>query len=228
MGRTLQKKKSRSSIPRATLKAKSLKRPIKASPLVAAHWDKHLTLSQNYRKLGLTSKLNARSGGTEVKAKTLDDKERGQKRDPLAIAGVKADLGRALKSAKVLRDAEGRIVEVVREGGDTNPLNDPLVALDGESEDEEGMRNNHDRDQGVVPALERAAAVELEGVQKRKRPRKQSEREMEWIEALVDRYGDDVRAMARDRRLNPRQQTEADISRRVESWRQNKTSGNEG
>ena len=227
MGRTLQKAKNRSSIPRATLRPKSKKRPVKSSSLVAAHWDKHLTLSQNYRKLGLTSKLNARTGGTEIKAKDVDQgKEAALGQDPLAVTGSKNVLKTGLQTAKVVRDEEGRILEVVHEQADRNPLNDPLAALDQESDVEDSRLSNHERDNGIIPALEAAAEAELAEVKRRKKPRKQSEREREWIKSLTDKYGDDVGAMSRDRRLNPNQQTEADIRRRIMIWRQGK--GHEG
>jgi len=44
-----------------------------------------------------------------------------------------------------------------------------------------------------------------------KKERKQSEREREWIERLVAKYGEDYQRMARDMRLNPMQQTAADL-----------------
>lgn len=228
MGRTLQKKKNRSSIPRASLKPKSKKLPIKSSPLIAAQWNKHLTLSQNYRNLGLTSKLNSRSGGTEAKPRNdaeLQDSRQGQ--DPLAVGASKPAAALGLKTARVVRDGEGRILEVIHEDGDSNPFDDPLIdnASDIENPSLPQIHSNHDRNSGVVPALEAAVIAELAEVRARKKPRKQSEREQEWIEALVARYGDDVRGMRRDRRLNPNQQTEADIGRRVGVWRKSK--GNE-
>lgn len=227
MGRTLQKKKNRSSIPRASLKPKSKKLPIKSSPLIAAQWNKHLTLSQNYRNLGLTSKLNSRSGGTEVKAPmNLESKESRQGQDPLDIGASKPATAMGLKTARVVRDAEGKILNVIHEDIDSNPFNDALISLDHAGDIETPsltqIRNNHDRNSGVVPALEAAVIAELAEVQARKKPRKQSEREQEWIEALVTKYGDDVRGMSRDRRLNPNQQTEADIGRRVGIWRKSK------
>jgi nucleolar protein 16 len=227
MGRTLQKKKNRSSIPRASLKPKSKKLPIKSSPLIAAHWNKHLTLSQNYRNLGLASKLNSRSGGTEVKApKDVESKESRQGQDPLAIGASKPATATVLRTAKVIRDAEGKILEVIHEDASSNPLNDPLAPFDHASDTDTPSlpqgHSNHDRNSGVVPALEAAVTAELAEVRARKKPRKQSEREQEWIEALVVKYGDDVRGMSRDRRLNPNQQTEADIARRVGIWKKSK------
>ncbi len=53
-----------------------------------------------------------------------------------------------------------------------------------------------------------------------KRPRKQSQREEEWVERLVRRHGKDVEAMARDRKLNPMQQSKGDIGKRIRMWRE--------
>ena len=53
----------------------------------------------------------------------------------------------------------------------------------------------------------------------RKAPRKQSQREEEWVVRLVEKYGEDYGKMSRDKKLNPMQQTEADIRKRVKKWR---------
>ncbi|KAJ3094600.1 Nucleolar protein 16 [Physocladia obscura] len=37
-----------------------------AMPLIAKHWDKNLTLLQNYQRMGLTANLNGRAGGAGV------------------------------------------------------------------------------------------------------------------------------------------------------------------
>ncbi|KAL9132174.1 MAG: hypothetical protein Q9217_000108, partial [Psora testacea] len=76
---------------------------------------------------------------------------------------------------------------------------------------------------GIVPALEAASLFE-----KNKGPRKQSQREVEWIEQLVERWGEDVAGMARDRRLNPMQQSEGDLRRRIGVWRITKKKGGVG
>ena len=53
-------------------------------------------------------------------------------------------------------------------------------------------------------------------------PRKQSQREQEWVERLVEKHGENYGAMFRDAVLNPMQQSEGDIRRRVVLWRRNK------
>ena len=52
--------------------------------------------------------------------------------------------------------------------------------------------------------------------------RNQSEREKEWVERLVERYGEDYRKMSWDKKLNPYQQSEGDIRKRVMKWKQTK------
>jgi nucleolar protein 16 len=43
------------------------------------------------------------------------------------------------------------------------------------------------------------------------------------VEALVEKYGDDYGKMMRDRRLNPMQQSEGDLKRRVKRWQQSRS-----
>jgi nucleolar protein 16 len=95
-------------------------------------------------------------------------------------------------------------------------LNDPLNDLEDENAEEwNGIGEvSTGASTEVVAALEDMAARE-----KKKEPRKQSVREREWVERLVAKYGDDFRAMSRDTKLNPMQQTEPDIARRVVKWK---------
>lgn len=127
--------------------------------------------------------------------------------------------------------ATGRITRVLRAH---NPLDDPLNELEDEEEqqqeeEEEGGGQRGRRREGeeeeeeveeekerekqkpeVLRALEHEASRPVE-----KAARHQSEREVEWLRRLVARHGQDTAAMARDRRLNPMQQTAADIARRL-------------
>lgn len=120
-------------------------------------------------------------------------------------------------TARVERDQEtGKIIRVIHDRPrKANPLNDPLNS-DDEGRDEEMQDAEEEAPEGnnIIKELEAQASMVPE-----KKVRKQSEREKEWISRLVERYGSDYKAMARDRRLNPMQQTEADISRRVRKWR---------
>jgi len=51
-----------------------------------------------------------------------------------------------------------------------------------------------------------------------KKPRKQSEREADWCQALVEKHGRDYGAMARDTKLNIMQQSVGDLKRRVDKY----------
>ena len=94
-----------------------------------------------------------------------------------------------------------------------NPLHDPLNEL-SESEDEKVVESSG---RGIIPELEEQAKYS-----RPKRPRMQSQREREWIERLVERWDDDWGGMVRDRRLNPQQQSEGDLKRRVAVWKSGK------
>lgn len=166
---------------------------------------------QNYQQLGLSSKLGGTTGGIE---------KRGNKNAAGAFAIPAArQTGKLVpQEVQVERDPEtGRILRVLRPEESKqryNPLNDPLNDLE-DTENDETSKSNH----GIIAELELEAAREERSL-KKKRPRQQSQREEEWIATLVEKHGDDTRAMVRDKKLNTMQQTEADIGRRVRRWRQ--------
>ncbi|EGS21079.1 uncharacterized protein CTHT_0029200 [Thermochaetoides thermophila DSM 1495] len=229
MGRELQKRKRRSSRPtiRMPNRRKKALNPA-GNNIIAKSWNKKETLSQNYTRFGLVAKLGKATGGTAPGNKALLK----DLNDPLAIKSGDQGLIK-VSEVKVERDEQGRIKRVVR---DNNPLNDPLNDLDSDSESdavpqqqqqEQPVLNNHIRQHDlelenvaadvddeskpeVLRALEREATRPVE-----KTVRHQSEREREWLQRLVDKHGDDVAAMARDRKLNPYQQTASDIKRRL-------------
>ncbi|ORY71143.1 ribosome biogenesis protein Nop16 [Pseudomassariella vexata] len=233
MGRDLQKRKARSSRP--TTKQPSSNRPKRipnplGNDIIARNWDKNLTTAQNYRRLGLISHLKAPTGGIEpglrIHGATQKTKGKGQGMststkpvDPFAIKPAGAET--LFREARVERDEEGKIVRVIdfgRKEPKPNPLNDPLNDLDTDPEDEMnddgetwgGIDGEGEETTEVVKALEAEANRPVE-----RKVRGLSAREKEWLESLIERHGEDTRAMFRDRRLNPMQQTEADIARRI-------------
>ncbi|KAK1599776.1 ribosome biogenesis protein Nop16 [Colletotrichum navitas] len=223
MGSVLQKKKRRSGRQKVKMpnRPKKLLNPL-GNDLIAKNWNKKETLTQNYRRLGLTARLKAPTGGVEKRLSQLESSS-AKPRDPLAIASAEEAV---FEEARVERDADGKIVRI-HYGSDrrSNPLNDPLNALDSDAEDggpdggpdgeegeeEEGWGGIDDESRPeVIRLLEKEAARPTV-----KKPRHMSQQEREWLERLVARHGDDVAAMARDRKLNPMQQTEGDIARRI-------------
>ena len=170
------------------------------------------TLTQNYRRLGLTSRLNAATGGVE-KLHNGDESSTSTTRK-LAITNA-IPKGITPVEARVERDPESRkILRVIHPTSKSNPLNDPL---DSDTEDEELAELSQRKPKNKIVAL----LEEQARSGKEKKDRSQSEREREWIGRLVERYGDDYDKMMRDRKLNPMQQTAADIKRRVMKWRAN-------
>lgn len=135
----------------------------------------------------------------------------------------------------MIRDPEtGKILRVVHDSPpagsrkkNKNPLNDPLNELESDDDDDDEWEDGEAaRDivaggsravGGIVEQLE--AAAMMAGI-KKARPRMQSRREEEWIEALVSRWGENYKGMMTDRRLNPMQQSEGDLRRRIERWKQ--------
>ena len=233
MGRELQKRKRRSSRP-AVLQPSSRRSKLRnptGNDIVAKNWNKKETQTQNYRRLGLVSRLQRPTGGAEPVYKNagLGKKLSEQPADNFSISGTGVSGGaggnNVVTEVRVERDADGKIVKILGSANGKrrhreNPLNDPLNELDTDSEAEEefqddgetwgGINDGKDTRTEVVRQLEAEAARPRE-----KKPRTQSQREREWLESLVEAHGADTRAMARDRKLNPMQQTAADIARRL-------------
>ncbi|KAJ4351171.1 Nucleolar protein 16 [Didymosphaeria variabile] len=223
MGRELQKKKNKSSIPKLRHKQPS-KKKILQNPIIAKNWNQKETLSQNYARLGLTARLNHATGGTEKTIRTLGlndskssraDAAAGSTADTLNIVSAKPQITE-IEELEVERDPEtGAILRVKGENKVDNPLNDPLNEVLGEGGEMEewngfAMVPSERSDNPVIRQLEDAARNGA-----RKAPRSQSQREVEWLERLVAKHGDDYAKMSRDKKLNPMQQTAADIKKRV-------------
>ena len=118
--------------------------------------------------------------------------------------------------ARIERDpTTGTVLRIVHTSSKSiNPLNDPLNDVSA-SESEEVKQNSTGHEQrGIIQELEMHSKMEA-----RKRPRQQSAREEEWIASLLQKYGTNFSAMVRDRKLNPYQQNEGDIRRRIERWK---------
>ncbi|KFY74508.1 hypothetical protein V499_05472 [Pseudogymnoascus sp. VKM F-103] len=219
MGRELQKKKNRSSIPKVKHKPKSKRVNPLGNAIIAANWDSKQTLTQNYTRLGLASRLNAATGGTEKKIPSTST---------AATLSITSALPTTIapQTARVERDADGKIIKVIHSHTKkANPLNDPLNELESgdEGDDDamegfEGFEDEQEEKNEVVRQLEEQALRVAE-----KKPRKQSTREQEWCQRLSEKWGEDYKSMVKDRRLNPMQQNEPDIRRRIGKWLESKS-----
>ncbi|KAL2807600.1 ribosome biogenesis protein Nop16 [Aspergillus granulosus] len=231
MGNIRQARKNRSSAPKqkpkrtGILKSGKKKINVLGNAIIAENWDRKLTLTQNYRRLGLVHRLNAPSGGSE-KRKTQNGFE-----EPEDSLHIKGSVGAVVKNVavsetKVERDPEtGKIIRVVhpdeeeieiagRKHRRANPLDDPLNDLSDEDDDSTPQVNKSISH--IVQQLELQANKESQAA---KKPRHQSAQEQSWIARLVERHGDNYAAMARDMKFNPMQQTAGDLRRRIEKWK---------
>ncbi|KAF4950381.1 hypothetical protein FSARC_13215 [Fusarium sarcochroum] len=212
MGRELQKKKARSGRQpvRQLNRSKKILNP-RGNDAIAKNWNKKETLSQNYRRLGLVARLKAPAGGTEKKLGATTT--RAYPNDPFSIATIE---NAVVSEARVERDADGKIIRILGQAK-PNPLNDPLNDLDNESDAEGaaegdewgGIEDDPEATDVVKTLLEQSRQPDLP------KKRHQSSREKEWLDKLVAKYGDDTAAMAKDRKLNPMQQTASDIAKRL-------------
>ncbi|KAL7922434.1 ribosome biogenesis protein Nop16 [Trichoderma austrokoningii] len=218
MGRELQKKKRRSgrAVVRQSNTTKKILNP-RGNSVIAKNWDKKETLAQNYRRLGLLARLKTPTGGTEklLSKQSSIPAAASSKPDPFAISSI-AELG-ALSEAKVERDSDGKIIRVISRKA--NPLNDPLNEVDTDSEAEDEYADAEEwggiNDDGVGTTDVVKSLIEEAKNPAAPKIRYQSEGEREWLEKLVAKHGDDTRAMARDIKLNPMQQTASDIAKRL-------------
>ncbi|KAM0348046.1 hypothetical protein ACHAPU_004549 [Fusarium lateritium] len=209
MGRELQKKKARSGRQpvRQLNRTKKILNP-RGNDAIAKNWNKKETMSQNYRRLGLVARLKAPTGGTEKKVGATTT--RAYPNDPFAIASIENAI---VSEARVERDADGKIIRIIGESK-PNPLNDPLNDLDnsdaeGPAEEWGGIQDDDNATDVIKSLLEQSRQPDLP------KKRHQSTREKEWLDKLVARYGDNTAAMAKDRKLNPMQQTASDITKRL-------------
>jgi nucleolar protein 16 len=195
--------------------------------------DQKETLSQNYRRLGLTSRLNHATGGQEKTIALLGLNDAKSSRADTAYGSTANALNIVSKAPQTIevgeleveRDPEtGAILRIIGGQEETdNPLNDPLNELDNEDGEEwDGFAMVPEQREGeqVNPVIRQLEEAARNG--ERKAPRKQSQREEEWLERLVAKYGDDYGKMTRDKKLNPMQQTETDIRTRVRKWKASK------
>ena len=173
------------------------------------------TASRNYARLGLTSRLNQISGGIEKDASIQSSDFSHSK------FSIRSQLPTSLQAseAHVERDPEtGQILRILDQGRSrkSNPLNDPISELvDTDSENESSTEPYATGGKTLlVQQLEHRASRE-----EPKAKRKQSSREIAWVETLVRRYGDNYSKMVWDKELNPRQQSMGDIKRRIQCWK---------
>lgn len=121
MGRELQKKKRRSGISKAVRKPKS-KKQVLNNPVIAANWDSKQTLSQNYARLGLTTRLNKQTGGKEnfedgpkyASDSLAVNPSRSSRRKGASSGASPSGVDSGIQEVRVERDPEtGKIIQIL-------------------------------------------------------------------------------------------------------------------
>ncbi|KAH3682315.1 hypothetical protein WICPIJ_006730 [Wickerhamomyces pijperi] len=206
---------------KATRRTKDKQRNINiaSNPIIEANWDYSLTLKQNYKKLGLTSKLQIAAGGTEQSLEKprikkiahdpyqRDEEDEGEESEEESEDDEDIDENDIpLGEARIVRDKEtNEVIKVIY--GKKKPLTDELMLAD-----------THD-----IPEEEKTEVVkQLEAYANRpviRQERTASERESDWLKALWEKYSDDYAKMKWDKKLNIFQQSEGDLKRRITKWR---------
>jgi nucleolar protein 16 len=207
MGSVRQRRANKTSARKATRKNKDKQRKVNiaSNPIIAANWDYSLTLAQNYKKLGLTSKLGVRAGGIEkdldhpVVKETIEQKE-AKKLEESVDSQDPEDIPEG--EARIIRDDEGQVLKVIY--GKKKPLNDDMELT---------------KTPQVQPTTEVVKQLEQYASRSVKTDRIQSSREEAWIQVLYEKYGDDYDKMKWDKKLNIYQQSPGDLKKRVVKWK---------
>ncbi|KAJ2709085.1 Nucleolar protein 16 [Coemansia spiralis] len=176
-----------------------------AHPLLRDHWDPKLTVSENYRRLGLVARLNGVSGGTafDIAALGSSSESAGPTIEPgMSEEAIKKALPKGY--GYIERDAEGNVVKVIvadEDGATQDPL-DSDYEVEPEAPKKEGAR------------LLEQYALEYET----RREKWISAGERRILQDFIDKHNDDYQAMFWDKQLNRQQLTARQIQKRIESY----------
>lgn len=199
------RKMNRSSVRKNSRRVKDKKRNVNihSNPIIAANWDKSLTLQQNYKNLGLRAKLGTLAGGQEKEVKSLSEIK--AKRDTEAKPSLN-DIEHTTDPAQI-PEGEARLVR----DPETNEVVKVIYGTMkvGQASVDEEVTNP------VVKQLEEYAQ---KNAQIRK-DRKPSSRESDWLKSLYEKHGDDYDKMMWDKKLNIYQQSAGDLRRRITKWK---------
>lgn len=229
---------NRSSITKVTRKDKDNHKRIvvTGSDIIRQRWDKNLSMAQNYKKLGLATKTGSkkiRGLEEDLKEKSLrltiqqgknpHDQElrdlmEQQEREALDKNNMVVNERKIPKlsagEAFIVRDDKGEVVEVIYgkdHQADSDEEEEEWTGFEDKPEQHEGEQEEETETIKILQQrAERAAS----------NPHIQSEREMSWIEQLINKHGDDIDGMFWDKELNIYQQSRGDLKRRIKKWKQ--------
>ncbi|KAJ1955951.1 Nucleolar protein 16 [Dipsacomyces acuminosporus] len=181
--------------------------------LLQDKWDPSLTLSENYRNMGLVARVNGISGGIVkpiTSTASQGETAEGSSSSSKAIDAEnlsKEELKKLIPQGYgiIERDEEGNVVNVIM-------AEEPHDPLDSDVEIE-----------SVKPKMEAARILEeyANSFEERKE-RWISQGERRKLQAFIDRHGDNYTAMFRDKDLNKQQLTATQLKKKIEGYLKDK------
>ncbi|KAI8968557.1 ribosome biogenesis protein Nop16 [Mycotypha africana] len=214
MGTVLQKRAARRTKKNTRRTADRHKKrvTIVGNPIIKKNWDKKLTVKQNYEKLGLLTELNGSTGGKEKlnpdnKDKTEESEDMEDDATPMKALVDLTDaeveeLKKKLAPGEGLiqRDEEGNILRVIvgEKKSHDDILDEEIAPVEAKTD--------------VVRQLEEQAANAFH------HEKYQSEFQTDWIQKLINKHGDDYKAMFWDKELNIYQNTAAQLKKKCQQY----------
>ncbi|KAK6461536.1 ribosome biogenesis protein Nop16 [Scheffersomyces coipomensis] len=198
------RKMNRSSVKKNTRRTKDKQRDINihSNPIIAANWDKSLTLQQNYKRLGLTSKLGTSAGGQERKIETLTEYRTKHNNNKVSVDEISNT-----DDPSKIPEGEARLIR----NPETNEVVKVIYGTMKVSNEDSSEANST----SIIKQLEEHA----EKYAQVKKERTASERENDWLKSLFEKHGDDYEKMKWDKKLNIYQQSTGDLRRRITKWK---------
>ncbi|KAF8630383.1 hypothetical protein AX15_002942 [Amanita polypyramis BW_CC] len=232
MANPRQRRKARSSSHRpislSRRSKKNLKKipPIRGPKVLQDTWDKNRTVRQNYTALGLVHSLNpTASGGIEPPSARTSSAKLTEPDDVTRNRDMSCAIPRGF--GRIIRDEAGNVVKVdlapedAKDSSEVNQvMEEPKITPDAREKWVTNLGMPHEGfDLGgkdALEALERISvtkggtttmSLKLTGVG----ARRSSVGEITYLQRLVDKYGDDVERMMRDRKLNAEQRAAGEL-----------------
>ncbi|EMD38494.1 hypothetical protein CERSUDRAFT_113665 [Gelatoporia subvermispora B] len=199
--------------------------PIRGPKVLQEAWDSHKTVRQNYEALGLVASLNpTASGGVERPLDRQGLTAGGSSATPEASSSSPSSGSGAIPKGygRIIRDEDGNIIDVEmgEEEPEAAPEEEEIEAIPNPADDDQqagwvGL-GTHPRTRQIDNSGSRVVQV-LEHLSESQTGRKRyaSAGEVATLGRLVQKYKEDVEAMARDRKLNPNQRTAGELSRAI-------------
>lgn len=174
------------------------------NPVLRAHWDNKLSFKENFKRLGIQSRLAGPSGGVRREVKTWRElKKEREAREAAAKVSIEAienetdPLKIPLGEARIIRDPDtNEVVQVIQGTMQPADTSEPQFCIADEL---------------------KAHALATARVEEERPP---DERDLLLAQRLTAKYGDNYRKMAWDRKLNPMYYTEEKLEKLVAKWRE--------